>query len=107
MGAPALCVGEGMGSGIRFAEPTTPRKTGRDDMPENQHWVGTWTTAPAPAETGAFTNQTLRMTMRASLGGDTLRVRISNAYGGRPLNIGGAHIALRDAGPGIVAGSDR
>ena len=76
-------------------------------MPEKQHWVGTWTTAPAPAETGAFTNQTLRMTMRASLGGDTLRVRISNAYGQRPLDIGGAHIALRDAGPGIVAGSDR
>ena len=76
-------------------------------MPENQHWVGTWTTAPAPAETGAFTNQTLRMTMRASLGGDTLRVRISNGYGRRPLDIGGAHIALRDAGPAIVAGSDR
>src|SRR5438046_10208796 len=76
-------------------------------MPDSQHWVGTWTTAPAPAETGAFTNQTLRMTMRASLGGDTLRARISNAYGGRPLDIGGAHIALRDAGPGIVPGSDR
>ena len=76
-------------------------------MPDGSHWVGTWTMAPAPAETGAFTNQTLRMTMRASLGGDTLRVRISNAYGQRPLDIGGAHIALRDAGPGIVAGSDR
>jgi len=76
-------------------------------MPENQHWVGTWTTAPAPAETGAFTNQTLRMTMRASLGGDTVRVRISNAYGRRLLDVGGAHIALRDAGPAIVPGSDR
>src|SRR5205807_7842836 len=76
-------------------------------MPDNQHWVGTWTTAPAPAETGAFTNQTLRMTMRASLGGNSVRVRISNAYGQRPLEIGGAHIALRDAGPGILAGSDR
>ena len=39
-------------------------------MPDNQHWVGTWTTSPAPAETGAFNNQTLRMTMRASLGGN-------------------------------------
>ena len=76
-------------------------------MPDNQHWVGTWTTAPAPAETGAFNNQTLRMTMRASLGGHTVRVRISNAYGRRPLDIGGAHIALRDNGPGIVARSDR
>src|SRR5260370_477226 len=76
-------------------------------MPDSQHWVGTWTTAPAPAETGAFTNQTLRMTMRASLGGDTVRVRISNAYGRRPLDVGGAHIALRDAGAAIVPGSDR
>src|ERR1700752_1141257 len=76
-------------------------------MPDSQHWVGTWTTSPAPAETGAFNNQTLRMTMRASLGGNTVRVRISNAYGQRPLEIGGAHIALRDMGPGIVAGSDR
>ncbi len=45
-------------------------------MPENQQWVGTWTMAPAPAETGAFNNQTLRMTMRASLGGNRVRVRI-------------------------------
>jgi len=76
-------------------------------MPDNLHWVGTWTTAPAPAETGAFTNQTLRMTMRASLGGNQVRVRISNAYGRRPLDIGGAHIALRDKGTAIVPGSDR
>ena len=40
------------------------------------------------------------MTMRASLGGDELRVRVSNAYGRRPLEIGGAHVALRDAGAG-------
>src|SRR5438046_1777161 len=76
-------------------------------MPDEQKWVGTWTTAPAPAETGAFNKQTLRMNMRASLGGNAVRVRISNAYGRHPLDIGGAHVALRDAGPGIVAGSDR
>ncbi len=76
-------------------------------MPDNQHWVGTWATAPAPAETGAFNNQTLRMTMRASLGGNQLRVRISNAYGRRLLDIGGAHIALREAGAAVIAGSDR
>ncbi len=47
------------------------------------------------------------MTMRASLGGNTIRVRISNAYGQHPLDIGGAHIALREAGSSIVAGADR
>jgi lysophospholipase L1-like esterase len=76
-------------------------------MPDNQHWVGTWTTAPAPAESGAFSNQTLRMTMRASLGGDTVRVRVSNAYGHRPLNVGNAYIAVRNGGPAIIAGSER
>src|SRR5271155_415492 len=76
-------------------------------MPDNQHWVGSWTTAPAPAEGAAFSNQTLRMTARTSLGGDTLRVRVSNAYGARKLTVGAARVALRDTGPGIVSGSDR
>ena len=41
-----------------------------------RHWVGTWTTAPAPAEGVAFSNHTLRMNVRASLGGDRVRVRL-------------------------------
>ncbi len=42
------------------------------------------------------------MNPRISLGGDRLRVRLSNAYGTRPLTIGAARIALRDKGPAIV-----
>lgn len=76
-------------------------------MTSGIHWVGTWATAPAPAEGVALGNQTLRMNARVSIGGKTLRVRLSNAYGVRPLIIGGAHIGLRATGPGIVPGSDR
>ncbi len=76
-------------------------------MSQRQNWVGTWTATPAPAEGAAFANHTLRMTPRVSLGGSLARVRISNAYGVRPLQIGAARIALRDSGPAIVAGSDR
>jgi lysophospholipase L1-like esterase len=76
-------------------------------MHNTTHWVGTWTTAPAPAEGGAFANQTLRMNARVSIGGNHVRVRLSNAYGNRPLTIGRAHIALREAGPATVAGSVR
>ena len=72
-----------------------------------KHWVGTWTAAPAPAEGAAFSNHTLRMNVRASLGGDTLRVRLSNAHGSRPLAVGAVRIALRDRGPNIVPASDR
>ncbi len=38
-------------------------------MPRDMHWVGTWATAPAPAEGVAFSNQTLRMNARVSIGG--------------------------------------
>lgn len=73
----------------------------------NTRWVGTWTSSPAPLEGIALGGQTVRMIARVSLGGDALRVRLSNAYGSRPLPIGAAHIAIRDAGAAIVPGSDR
>jgi lysophospholipase L1-like esterase len=76
-------------------------------MPLKQHWVGTWTTAPAPAEGAALNNHTLRMNARVSIGGDRLRVRLSNAYGTRNLVVGAAAIGVRDKGAGIVSGSQR
>ena len=76
-------------------------------MDNNRHWVGTWATAPAPSEAGVgFNNHTVRMNPRVSIGGDTVRVRVSNAYGTGPLAIGAAHVGLRDQGPAIVPGSD-
>ncbi|HYZ42131.1 MAG TPA: SGNH/GDSL hydrolase family protein, partial [Stellaceae bacterium] len=76
-------------------------------MPENLHWVGTWTTAPAPAESGAFSNHTLRMNARVSIGGERLRVRISNAYGSRPLLVGAAYVGLRNAGPAVIGDTNK
>jgi len=73
-----------------------------------RHWVGTWATAPAPSEAGvSFNNQTVRMHPRVSIGGDTVRVRVSNAYGIGPLAIGAAYLGIRDQGPAIVPGSAR
>ncbi|HVH81095.1 MAG TPA: hypothetical protein VM782_16985, partial [Stellaceae bacterium] len=76
-------------------------------MDRNQKWVGTWTATPAPAEGVALANVTMRMTPRVSIGGDTVRVRISNAYGVRPLQIGSAHIARRADGAAIVPETNR
>jgi lysophospholipase L1-like esterase len=77
-------------------------------MDDNTHWVGTWTAAPAPSEAGVgFNNHTLRINPRVSIGGDTLRVRISNAYGARKLEIGAACIGIRDKGAAILPGSAR
>jgi lysophospholipase L1-like esterase len=78
-------------------------------MPElqRQHWVGTWTTAPAPVEGRSLNNQTVRMIARLSIGGPSLRVRISNSFGARRLVIASAHVALRGSGSELVPGSDR
>jgi lysophospholipase L1-like esterase len=51
--------------------------------------------------------QTVREIARISIGGHRIRVRLSNAYGSRPLIVGAAHVALHGVGPAIVAGSDR
>src|SRR5437763_8496619 len=76
-------------------------------MADNMRWVGTWTTTTAPAEGAVFANQTLRMNARVSIGGDRLRVRLSNAYGSRPLHVGTVYLGLRDAGPGLISGSNK
>jgi lysophospholipase L1-like esterase len=97
---------------------------------QSQHWVTTWATAqtlvrtppPATATTAAqplaappkqasgggrgFNNQTIRMAVRISIGGNRLRVRISNSFGSAPLTLGAAHIALRAKDSEIVAGTD-
>ncbi len=76
----------------------------------NDHWIGTWSTAtqsaqPADAET--FRNQTVRLIVRVSAGGERLRIRLSNHYGERAVVIGSAHIARRADGADILGGSDR
>ena len=76
-------------------------------MARDPHWVGTWTAAPATADGVAFSNQTLRMHPRISLGGRILRVRLSNAHGDGPITVGTAHVALRAEGAAIVPESDR
>src|SRR5439155_5534507 len=51
---------------------------------------------PAAPTFGHFNNQTLRQIVHASIGGSSLRVVLSNAYGSSPLTIGAAHLALRE-----------
>jgi lysophospholipase L1-like esterase len=86
---------------------------------QGERWVGTWATAPVsspsqpPAQAAGqaapprFQNQTMRQIVHVSLGGSRLRVVFTNAFGTRALAIGGAHVALRDKGAAIVAGSER
>jgi lysophospholipase L1-like esterase len=43
-----------------------------------------------------ISNQTVRQVVRVSAGGDRFRVVLSNAFGTAPIEIGAAHVALRE-----------
>jgi lysophospholipase L1-like esterase len=73
-----------------------------------QHWTGTWSAAPEEVVDGAqYRDQTLRMIVHTSIGGDSVRIRISNSFGVDRLAIGAAHIAVRSSGARIISGTDR
>ena len=55
----------------------------------------------------AFSNQTVRMILRTSIGGRRARVKLSNAFGSAPVLIGAAHLAKRGTGSAIAPGTDR
>ena len=85
--------------------------------PSSSRWFATWTASPsdAPARpprdsvdrVPTLFDQTVRLIIRSSIGGDRVRIRVSNEYGDRALAIGAAHIAVRESGTTIDAATDR
>jgi len=99
----------------------------------DSRWVGTWGTAqqlaaetlppwvvPPPREPNepppppllppyplAFDDETVRMMVRTSVGGDGVRLTLSNALGMDTVRIGAVHVALRERDSTIVAGTNR
>ncbi len=82
---------------------TEARQSGSPVSPRDG-WATAWAAAPsdaiAPLATNnppPFADMTLRTTLRLSLGGDALRVRIGNDLGTEPLVIGAASVRQRGA----------
>lgn len=87
-----------------FAGGDSPNK----EQPVAEDWVGSWATGPAGPASAAkqYSNQTLRLIVHTSVGGNAVRIKISNTFGSDPLVIGAAHIALRAKAASIVPGTD-
>ncbi|MGH3089285.1 MAG: SGNH/GDSL hydrolase family protein, partial [Rubrobacteraceae bacterium] len=74
--------------------------------------VGAWAASPQPPyESGishdGFNDQTVRNIVHLSAGGSELCVRLSNEFGEKPLEIGAASVAVREAGAATVAGTNQ
>lgn len=80
----------------------------KNTPPAAVHWVGSWASAQMiptgdnALGTETYRNATLRQIVHLSLGGATLRVHLSNAFGTAPLHIQAVHVA-RARAPGQPA----
>src|SRR5690348_3812255 len=85
----------------------TQALAGDDGSRRGGRWVGSWSASP---QTGFFlndfNNQSFRMIVHSSLGGDRLRVRLSNAFGTQPLTVGAVYVGIGSVGAAIVSGSN-
>ncbi len=78
-----------------------------------EHWVSAWSAAmhaplpfPGLPPSPVFENQTIRMIVRPTIGGEHVRIRLSNAFGTSALKIGAARIAIAAQDSKIVPESD-
>jgi lysophospholipase L1-like esterase len=79
-----------------------------------ERWVSTWSAAmhaplpfPGLPPSPVFENQTIRMIVRPTIGGERVRIRLSNAFGTSALKIGAAHISITAQESKTVPESDR
>jgi len=74
-----------------------------------KHWVGTWSAAPYLVEAAnmppspGLTNNTLRQVVRVSIGGDTLRLKLTNVNNTQAVTLKSVNIAVSKSGSIIDA----
>ena len=78
-----------------------------------QRWVGTWACGPQLTEPGnlppppGLGDNTLRQIVYTSIGGQRLRLRLSNEFGDGPVTMRAVHVAASTGGDAIDVGTDR
>lgn len=98
--------------GVALAMPAAVSSAAAEDSGDAR-WVGTWATSPQLTEERnlppppGFADTTLRQIVHVSIGGRTLRVKLSNAFGRTALTLRSARVARAAGGGAIHAASDR
>lgn len=73
-------------------------------------WVGTWAASPVNEAVNSGQaepdNATYRNIVHISMGGNALRVQLTNEFGTAPLTVGAAHIAVSAGNGAIQASTD-
>ena len=98
------------------ASGPSPADRGGQQVAAAARWVSAWQGSPVgggtipgascPADQG-LDHQTVRNVVFLSAGGDRVRIRLSNAFGTRPLQVGTTSVAVAGTGAATVPGSTR
>lgn len=67
-------------------------------------WVATWAGSPVVGST-AFNDQTVRNIIYTSVGGDKVRLRLSNKFGSQPVEVGATGVGVVLDGAQLAAGT--
>ena len=72
-------------------------------------WAGAWATSPQREAGPAFAQQTLRQLVHPTIGGSSLRIRLSNTFGAADVTFGAVGVAraVASGAAGLVAGTER
>lgn len=71
-----------------------------------QRWVATWSTSVVSSDRPAtFSNQTIRNIVHTTVGGNAVRLRLSNTFGTRAIRFDAIFVGLRKDGAILVPGS--
>lgn len=70
-------------------------------------WIAAWAASPVNASGPGLVDATERMVVRSALGGRQLRVRLSNAFGDRPVTVNDVFVGLSGGSAEVVAGTNQ
>ncbi len=102
-GAIALLVLAASVAAVTAPRPAAAARHGYD-------WVTSWGASPQDPTPGTlgmtgFHDQTVRDIIFPSVGGNMIRLELTNAFGRSPLQVGRVTVALADLGAGVVPGT--
>ena len=98
----ALLLGLALGSSPAFASPgagnhaTASQSRLTASQPQDNRWVTTWSASPTDMGNYDYTG-TVRNIVFTSVGGNTVRVRLSNTFGSQPYEFGDVSIGVSDS----------
>lgn len=90
------------GSGIGIKTAKADRNAESNQSNAKREWISTWAASPHKPSSAlgeyqqGFTDQTLRLIVPISRGGNTIRVRLTNRYGNRAVTFSDVTVGIRE-----------